>query len=182
MSYEPPPAPDQPPYGGAPVGARPGELLDRFVARFIDLVLVGIVNAIVVAVVVVGTIMGQSGGFGVASSFAAGAVSAVLSTILYLGYFGYLESSRGQTVGKMIMKLHTVGPDGGNPTMEQAIRRNIWTGFGILGIVPIIGGLIGVLGEIVAVIMIAVGINGDTVNRQAWHDKFAGGTRVTKEG
>ena len=32
------------------------------------------------------------------------------------------------------------------------------------------------------VIMIAVGINNDTVNRQAWHDNFAGGTRVVKVG
>lgn len=182
MSYEPPPAPDQPPYGAAPVGPRPAELLDRFVARFIDLVLVGVVNAIIVSIIVIGAIMGDSGGFGIASSFAAGAVSAVLSTALYLGYFGYLESSRGQTVGKMIMKLRTVGPQGGNPTMEQAIRRNIWTGFGLLGIVPFIGGLIGAVGELVAVIMIAVGINNDTVNRQAWHDQFAGGTRVVKEG
>ena len=31
-------------------------------------------------------------------------------------------------------------------------------------------------------IMIAVGINSDTVDRQGWHDKFAGGTRVLKIG
>ncbi len=36
--------------------------------------------------------------------------------------------------------------------------------------------------QLVAVIMIAVGINNDTVNRQAWHDHFAGETRVIKEG
>ena len=42
------------------------------------------------------------------------------------------------------MKLKVFGPDGAsNPTMEQAVRRNIWTGFGILGVVPIIGALIG---------------------------------------
>ena len=41
------------------------------------------------------------------------------------------------------------------------------------------------MGEIaflVAAIMIAVGINKDTVNRQAWHDRFAGGTQVVREG
>ena len=31
-------------------------------------------------------------------------------------------------------------------------------------------------------ILIAVGINNDTVNRQAWHDQFAGETRVWKLG
>ncbi len=30
--------------------------------------------------------------------------------------------------------------------------------------------------------MIAVGINTDTLRRQAWHDKFAGGTQVLKIG
>jgi uncharacterized RDD family membrane protein YckC len=184
MSYEPPPAPDQPPFGASPVGPRPAELLDRFVARLIDFVLLFVVNNVVTAVIVVGVIMGESGGtgLGMGGSFAVSAVTAVLSTIIYLGYFGFMESSRGQTVGKMIMKLHTVGPQGGNPTMEQALRRNIWTGFGILGIVPVLGGIVAAIGELVAVIMIAVGINKDAANRQAWHDEFAGGTRVIKEG
>ena len=66
--------------------------------------------------------------------------------------------------------------------MEQAVRRNIWTGFGIAGVVPIIGSLIGGLAELAAVIMIAVNINGDTVRRQHWFDKFAGGTQVLKIG
>ncbi len=128
--------------------------------------------------------MGESGGagFGMGGSFAVGAVTAVLTTIIYLGYFGFMESSRGQTVGKMVMKLRVLGPQGGNPTLEQAVRRNIWVGLGILGIVPILGGLVAFVGQIVAVVMIAVGINNDTVNRQAWHDHFAGETRVIKEG
>ena len=182
MSYEPPPAPNQPPYGAAPGGTRPAELLDRFLARLIDGILTGVVNAIIVSAIVVGAMMGESGGFGVASSFAAGAIAAVLSTAIYLGYYSFMESSRGQTVGKMVMKLRTVGPTGDNPTFEQAIRRNIWVGFGILGVVPIIGGLVGSIATLVAVIMIAVGINNDTVNRQAWHDHFAGETRVLKVG
>jgi len=88
----------------------------------------------------------------------------------------------GQTVGKMVMKLRVLGPQGGNPTLEQAVRRNIWVGLGILGIVPILGGLVAFVGQIVAVVMIAVGINNDPINRQAWHDHFAGETRVIKEG
>jgi uncharacterized RDD family membrane protein YckC len=184
MSYTPPPAPDQPPYGAVPGGTRPAELMDRFLARLIDLVMLFIVNIIVVSVIIIGAFMGESAGAGVAmgGGFAVGAVTAVLSTIIYLGYFSYMESSRGQTVGKMVMKLRTVGPNGGNPTLEQAVRRNIWTGLGILGIIPILGGIVAFVGQIVAVVMIAVGINNDTVNRQAWHDHFAGETRVLKEG
>ncbi len=37
------------------------------------------------------------------------------------------------------------------------------------------------IGQLVAVIMIAVGINNDPVARRPWTDKFAG-TRVIKEG
>ncbi|MCW2756761.1 MAG: hypothetical protein JWO46_507, partial [Nocardioidaceae bacterium] len=113
--------------------------------------------------------------------FTASAISAVITAVIYLGYFAYLESSRGQTIGKQVMKLHVVGPDGVSvPTMEQAVRRNVWTGFGILGVVPILGSLIGALGELVAVIVIAVTINNDTVRRQSWFDVFAGGTQVLK--
>lgn len=179
----PPPAPGSEPYGGAPP-ARPGELLERFGARLIDYILLAIVNGIIVSLIIVGAVMGSSGGFGGFSggtTWAASAVSALLTTAISLGYFVYLESSRGQTVGKMVLKLKTVGPTGANPTMEQALRRNIWMAAGFLGVLPVIGAL-GSLAELVAVIMIAVGINGDTVNRQAWHDHFAGETRVIKVG
>ncbi|GAA2623339.1 RDD family protein [Paractinoplanes durhamensis] len=151
---------------------RPGELLDRFVARFIDGVIVGVVGVIIN--VFLGIISN--------SWFLTGFISAVLTAALYLGYFAYFESNRGQTIGKQVMKLKTVGPDHvSNPTMEQAIRRNIYMGFGIAGVIPIVGGLIGGLASLAAVILIAVGINSDP-QRQHWFDKFAGGTQVLKIG
>ncbi|MBB6625906.1 RDD family protein [Nocardioides sp. KIGAM211] len=180
MTEHPPP----PAYGATPgpqTGARPAELLDRFLARLIDGILLAVVNGIIVSAIVVSTVMGDSGGFYTASTYAASAVSAVLTTVINLAYFGYLESSRGQTVGKMVMKLRTHGPGGGNPTLEQALKRNIWMAAPILGIIPVIGALGGLI-QLVAVIMIAVGIHNDTVNRQAWHDHFADETRVVKEG
>lgn len=178
----PPPAPGYDPSVGPQAGARPAELLDRFLARLIDGILLAVVNVIIVSVLVVGALMGESGGLYGASGYAATAVSAVIGAVIYVGYFAWMESSRGQTVGKMVMKLRTLGPTGGNPTLEQAVRRNIWMGAGLLGVIPIIGGLIGALLELAAVIMIAVGISNDTANRRAWHDHFAGGTRVVKEG
>src|SRR4051794_36786898 len=192
-SYAPPP--QQPPvapggyaapsgYGAPPPGAtgpRPGELLDRFIARFVDLVIVGIANAIITAVLIVGLFSMNAGSFGFGGSFAAGAISAVITTAIYLGYFGLMESSQGKTVGKMIMKLHVEGASGGKPTLEEAVKRNIWLGLPLLGIVPILGGLVAAVGELVAIIMIAVGINNDPVRRQPWTDKFAG-TQVIKEG
>jgi uncharacterized RDD family membrane protein YckC len=107
----------------------------------------------------------------------------VITTVISLGYYAYFESNRGATLGKQVMKLKVVGPDGvSNPTMEQAVRRNIFLAFSLASIVPVVGSLIGGLASLVSVIMIAVGINSDTVARQAWHDKFAGGTRVLKVG
>jgi uncharacterized RDD family membrane protein YckC len=188
--YAPPPPPAEggyyqsaPPPMQMPSGiGQPADLGSRFVARLIDYVLLIIVNVVLVTIVVVGAIMGSSGGaLGMGGNFAAGAVSAVIGAIIYLGYFALMESRNGQTIGKMVMKPQTQAPGGGTPTLEQAIRRNIWSAFGILGVVPIIGGLIGGLAELVAVIMIAVGIS-SSPTRQAWHDNFAGGTQVIKIG
>lgn len=180
-AYQPAP----PAYGAAPnkVG-QPAELLDRFLARLIDYVILFVANMIIVTFLVVGVIMqSQAGmmGFG-SGNFLTSLVSTVLIVAIYLGYFAFMEASRGQTVGKMLMKLQTRGPAGGNPTMEQAIRRNIWVAISLLGVIPIIGGILGGLGQLVAVILIAVGINSDTVGRRGWHDTFAGGTQVVKIG
>ena len=188
----PPPAPGygQNPYGapaayGAPGGRRPAELLDRFVARLIDFVILFVVNLVVVSVIVVGVLLGSSGGNGFSSgaNYGISLLTSVLSAVIYLGYFVLLESTQGRTVGKIVMKLRTVGPDGTRkPTMAEAFKRNIFTGYGILGIIPVVGSLIGGIAALVGMILIAVQINGDPVKRQAWHDKFAGGTEVVKEG
>ena len=53
----------------------------------------------------------------------------MITTLISLGYYAYFESNRGATIGKQLMKLKVVGPDGvSNPTMEQAVRRNIFHG------------------------------------------------------
>ena len=162
--------------GAAPAAAsgagQPGSLLDRFLARLIDGLIVGVVG------VIINVILGMISDSWILNT----AVSAVITAVLYVGYFAYFESSRGQTIGKQVMKLRTFGPDGSsNPTMEQAVRRNIWNGFGILGVIPVLGAIIGGLAQLAAVILIAVNINSDP-RRQHWFDKFAGGTQVMKVG
>jgi uncharacterized RDD family membrane protein YckC len=156
--------------------------MPRFLAKLIDYVILLVVNVVLVAVVVIGAIMGDSSGFGGfgATNAAAGAVSSILAAIIYVGYFALMESSRGQTVGKMVVGLRVLGPDGDRPTLAEAVKRNAWAGLGVLGIVPIIGGLIGGLLQLAAVIYIAVTINNNITTRQGWHDQFAGGTRVVK--
>ena len=68
----------------------------------------------------------------------------LVTTAISLGYYGFMESSNGATFGKQLMKLKVVGPDGAsNPTMKQAIRRNIFLAFGLAGIVPVVGQLLG---------------------------------------
>ena len=171
-------------YGTAPSGAgAPADLLNRFLARLIDFIVLGVVNAIIDAIIVVG-IFGLNGGtfgLGMGSGYAAGVVTSVIAAALYLGYFAVMESRTGQTLGKMVLKLRTEGPDGGPPSMEVAVRRNFWVALGILGIIPFIGGLIGALAQLVIVIVIAVTIN-NSPTRQGWHDTFAGGTRVVRTG
>jgi uncharacterized RDD family membrane protein YckC len=153
----------------------------RFLARLIDGILLGIVNAIIVSAIIVGALMGDSAtGFGPSGNIAAGLVASVLTTAIQLGYFAYLESSRGQTVGKMLLKLQTRGPGGGNPTMEQALRRNAFYAISLLSWIPIVGIFAG-LAQLAIVIYIAVTIN-NSPTKQGWHDGFAGGTQVVKIG
>ncbi|WP_329957588.1 RDD family protein [Nocardioides anomalus] len=139
-------------------------MLDRFLARLIDGLIVGIPAAILQFI------------FQAAVGYWAGLfIGGVITAVLALGYFGYLDSNRGQTVGKQVLKLKVVGPDGhSNPTMNESIKRNIWYAFGI---VPCLGAL----AEIASIILIAVNINSDP-RRQHWFDKFAGGTQVIKIG
>lgn len=148
-----------------------------------DHVLIGIVNAIIVSVVIVGAVLNSDGNyyFGYGESILAGIVSAVVGVALSMGYFVYMETRQGRTLGKMVMKLHVEGAAGGKPTVQESVKRNIWMALPLLGIVPLIGGLIGSLAQLVAVIMIAVGISSDTAQRKPWTDKFAG-TQVIKEG
>ena len=184
-SYQPAPPPSAQPMG-VPAGVgQPADLLNRFLARLIDYVLLAVVNVVFVSVIIAGAIMGSTAGglgMGAGGSFLVNAVTSVLSAAIALGYFAFMESSRGQTVGKMLVKLETRGPDGGRPSMEQAIKRNAFTAIGVIGLIPVLGWLLSPVLSILAVVMIAVTINNNTVTRQGWHDDFAGGTSVVKIG
>lgn len=157
----------------AGIGA-PADLGMRFLARLIDHILLSIIIFVILVPLVIGAMFTDTGGFGgFYGGFGAGAfVSGIVGAAIVIGYFALMESSRGQTVGKMLLGLQTQGPDGANPTLEQALKRNLWYA---LGIIPIIGGL----AELAIAIYIAVTIN-NSPSRTGWHDEFAGGTRVIK--
>lgn len=166
---------------GGGYGPQPGNLLDRFLARLIDHVLIGIVNAIIISVVVVGLIgLDGASPLGYGGSFAASAVAAIVGVAIGLGYFAFMESRQGQTLGKMVMKLHVEGASGGHPTVEESIKRNWWLAIGLVGIIPIIG-ILGSIATLVVVILIAVQINNDPERRPQLSDRLAE-TKVVKEG
>jgi uncharacterized RDD family membrane protein YckC len=152
--------------------------MTRFLARVIDGILLMIVNGIVVTTIIFGVFFsggaGGFGGFGGGLGFP-GIISSVITAAIWIGYFAFLESNRGQTLGKMLMKIQVQGPDGQHPSIEQAVKRNAWLA---LTIIPFLGWLL----QLIATIYIAVTINNNTATRQGWHDEFADGTKVIKIG
>jgi uncharacterized RDD family membrane protein YckC len=154
------------------VSGAPGELGQRFLARLIDHVLLGIVGGIVAAVIIIPIAFSSDdvSAFAFGASGAAGIVISIIGAAISIGYFAFMESTRGQTLGKMAMKLRVVGPDGGNPTFQQVAMRNAWLA---LPIIPIVGGFV----ELGIVIWIAVAINGSP-DKRGPHDDWAGGTQV----
>ena len=177
MPAAPPPQPAPPamttPAPASGIGA-PADLGSRFLARLIDHILLGIVIfMIIVPLIVAAAFTGVGNGMNMFGGFSVGSlVAAIVTAAITIGYFTLMEANKGQTVGKMLIGLKTVGPDGNNPTMEQALKRNSWYA---LGIVPFLGGL----AQLAATIYIAVTIN-NSATRMGWHDTFAGGTRVIK--
>lgn len=164
MTSPPPP----PPPGPAPDPLVPVGLGTRFGAKLIDW-LVLVVPTLVLAVV-----FGGAATAGFRSEFTVRDYAiATVSTLLSFAYFVLLESSRGQTVGKMALGIKVVGPDGHPPTTETAVRRNVWS---IVSLVPILGDIV----QLVLVIVIAVTISSGHFHR-GWHDNFAGGTAVVRK-
>ena len=86
--------------------------------RFISFLIDSIVLVLLIGV------MGSIVGFSVVSR-TAGWGFGLLSFIIFLAHFTYLEGSRGQTIGKMVTKIKVVREDGGAINMNQAFTRNI---------------------------------------------------------
>lgn len=148
----------------------------RLGARVIDAVLLFIVNAIISAVLIFGFIFSDmSGGTGFMDfGFNIGSfIASLVFLAITLGYYVFLETTRGATVGKMLLNLEVRNRSGSYPTPEQSLKRNA---FYALSIIPYLGGLL----QLAAVIYIAVTISQSPDNR-GWHDEF-GETVVVKTG
>lgn len=80
--------------------------------------------------------------------------SGVIATILFFSYFAIAWFATGQTLGMLTMGLRVVGPDGGYPSLWQAVRR--------------------VIGYFIAAMFFFLGFAWIIVDdrRQGWHDKI----------
>jgi uncharacterized RDD family membrane protein YckC len=144
-------------FAGEPAGTFvPAELAPRVAARAID------VAVLVVVEVGLGRVMGF------------GFDWLALGTALVLVYFAGLDALFGATLGKAALGLRVLGPDGGTPTLRQALVREAFT---VVGSVPFIGGPL----SLGAWIWIGRSIR-RSESRQGKHDRLAGGTRVVRVG
>jgi uncharacterized RDD family membrane protein YckC len=151
-----------PQYGYPPAGAshgRPGGLGARFIARFIDGILINILVFLL--------------SFFLFDQDYWWLVTGLFSGVLMFGYFVLFEVTNGATLGKRVLGLTVHGPGGApRPDATQSAIRNSFT---LLAVIPYLGALL----AFIAYVVIAVTINGSPT-KQGKHDELAGGTQVVK--
>lgn len=181
MTNQPPPPP---PADGSGWSASGGQLAAadlgiRFGARVIDTILFYAVFIILALIVLVPLLVADaSGTAGLTQTLGGGGLSGstiisnLVSMVLIFGFFVVFDTRMGGTPGKLMLGLRINGGSGGNPSVEESVKRNAWLA---LGIVPVIGWLL----QIAATIYVAVTISSDASNL-GWHDRFAD-TRVVRK-
>jgi len=99
---------------------------DRLVAFIIDSVIVGVAVTALTLLIALPFFLTDlfTHGFRTEGLFPWTA-SGFLMSIVYLLYFTLVESSRGTTIGKSIMKLRVTAEDGRGITLEKAFLRNL---------------------------------------------------------
>jgi uncharacterized RDD family membrane protein YckC len=93
-------------------GTRPASIISRAIAFLVDGFVVGTATAL---------LFGGALLIAPRSLWVAGMVSGVGT----VGYFVYLEGTAGQTIGKRLMGIAVVGPDGGPSGLAAAAVRNV---------------------------------------------------------
>lgn len=121
-----------PPYepaAGSQLGA--GELAGfwrRLVALIIDFVVLAIVNGIVgwiLGVIFGGGYVVSDGMVRASANGGGAAVIYLVQIVIYLGYFGYFWSARGQSLGYMALGLRVVRSDGSPIGFGRAVARAV---------------------------------------------------------
>ena len=148
--------------------ASPGK---RLVARIIDVAIIGFVVIFLTIVGVAGLLVGSETDEDAlaAAALFIGFGGLAFFTVLMLLYEPTLIALRGQTLGKMAMRIMVArAEDGEVPGWGKAIGR--WILPGLLGLIPVAGGLL--------VLLVYLSLLWDD-RRQGWHDKM--GTTVVIE-
>ena len=170
---------------GAPVepGPAPGvsyaDLVSRIIAMVIDGLLLGVL--FVAVTIVVGIVVGIiAGGTGLDLLF--GLIGGVLWAIGSALYYVYTWTTMRASPGQRMLSLETVNAaDGATLTRDQAIRRwaFLWGPFALSSIVPILGGLLGLVAIGYAIYLLYTA--SQSPKRQGFHDVQAA-TVVVKRG
>jgi uncharacterized RDD family membrane protein YckC len=108
----------------------------RLIALIVDVVIIAVVVAIVAAIGFGSTLL--SGG--VLGTVFFGAFAIIAGVIIIL-YFPVMESTRGASIGKQILKLKVVSKTGGNPTFGEAFVRNVSKIYWLLLLLDVVVGL-----------------------------------------
>lgn len=141
--------------------ASPGK---RLVARIIDVAIVVTVAVFLAIVGFAGVVLGSESDedvLAVAALFV-GFGGLAFFSILFLLYEPTLIALKGQTLGKMAMRIIVVrAEDGEVPGWGKAIGR--WILPGLLSLIPVAGGLL--------VLLVYLSLLWDD-RRQGWHDKM----------
>jgi len=109
----------------------------RFVSFVIDAIIVYLVLGILTALIALPALF--TGGVGFFGLVFGGI--AFLWGIIFVLYFAVLESTRGKSIGKGIFHLKVISKTGSNPTLGEALVRNVSKIYWLLLLLDVIIGL-----------------------------------------
>lgn len=177
-----PPAPGIAPSGWYGPGPAPGLVYVGFGARFLGYLLDSILLVAIEAVIAIPFLITEIVRFYRDHPVVAGhsppalpaditgrfAIVGLVGAVLYALYFGGLVAWQGRTLGQRAVGAFVVrAEDGGQlPTERAFLRAVIFWGPGVLGVIPVVGSLAGL------VAFIGLLSAAWDPRRQGWHDKL----------
>jgi uncharacterized RDD family membrane protein YckC len=191
MSWAPPPSDSSYALAGA-VGLRYADVLPRFVAWFIDVLLLGIIGSVISVFtssisggsVDLGTLMGNAAnpleGDALGRFLLISFLAALLATLIDLGYFVLLWTSGGRaTLGMRLLKLQ-VGNAVDGRTLTGALAFWRWLAMGswvgMFAVASLVGGLASL--ALLAWQLVLLISTASSPTRQGLHDRAAGSAIV----
>ncbi len=155
MPPPPPPGMPPPPMGGmyasgpvAPNGRPLASAGMRIAARLIEMIIGGIIGAIIIAIIV-----GSGTSFnGVGGSYNFGSV--LISLAIGWALEAGLTATKGGSLGKLILGMRVVNAGDGSTPVSWMTATIRWAVPGAFSLVPILGGLVGLVVFIVSLVFL----------------------------